>query len=533
MKKTKVTLHPKYRSGEIDRRLFGAFLEPIGDWVYGGIWNPNHKEADDLGFRKDILELTKELGIPAVRMPGGNFTSGWEWKDSIGPKEKRKAHLDLAWRQYETNQVGHDEYLEWAKRVGTDPLYTLNMGTGTVLDAMHCAEYSTIPGGTYWSDLRKENGYEEPHCVKTWCLGNEMDGPWQISSYEKDPKSYGIKAHEAAKAVKWIDPNAETVVCGTSTPNNRTYPNWDIEVLKQCYETVDYLSLHYYHVSPEGDMAAYLSASEAFEDFLMTEIAACDVAQAMVHNPRKMMIAFDEYGASFGKQREVTKGRAGAIDHDSYIEFSAHMQRPFRVNDPENPPVKEEKNSQILSSLTLMSILMMLVRHADRVKIGCMTSGLFTIGHDSERVWKQIGYYPYEMMIRHAKGISLLPSTEGPCFDAEGFNLDDFSQCRDYKNLPYIETAASLDEENGELAVFVINRNWEEDMELELDLSAFEGYEFAEHVELFTEDLYAANTGDDPFRVVPKVNEKTEMTDGRVNAELKKLSFNMIRLVRK
>ncbi len=528
-KTTKVTLHPDYQIGEIDRRLFGAFLEPIGDWVYGGVWNPNHPQADDLGFRRDIMELTREMGVTAVRLPGGNFTSGWEWKDSIGPKEQRKAHLDLAWRQYETNAVGHDEYLEWARRVGTEPLYTLNLGTGTIQDALHCVEYTRLPGGTWWSDLRRQNGYEEPHQVRTWCLGNEMDGPWQISSFEKDPKAYGIKAHETAKVVKWIDPQAETVVCGSSTPNNRTYPNWDLEVLKECYEMVDYLSLHYYHNAPAGDIAAYLSASNAFEDFLNTEIAACDVVQTMLHHPRKMMIAFDEYGCSYTPQREVTKGRAGAIDHSIYPEFSTHIQRPFRFNDPENPPVKEEAGGQMLETIGLISVLMMLMRHADRVKIGCMTVGLFNIGHNAETVWKNVGYYPFEMMIRHARGISLQPVVNGPGFDSEAYNTEDFNQSAAYRNMPYIEAAASLNPENDEVSIFVINRNWEESMPVELDVSGFEGYHLAEHVELFTEND-EINTAENPNAVVPHKNEQTVMQDGKICAELKKLSFNMIRL---
>lgn len=530
MRKTKVTVHPDYQAGEIDRRLFGAFLEPIGSWVYGVIWNPNHGKADDLGFRKDIIELIKELGVTAVRLPGGNFTSGWEWKDSVGSKEERKAHLDLAWRQYETNQVGHDEYLEWARRVEADPLYTINLGTGTILDAMHCVEYTRLPGGTYWSDLRRKNGYEKPHQVKTWCLGNEMDGPWQISSFEKDPKGYGIKAHEVSKAVKWIDPKAETVVCGSSTPNNRTYPDWDLAVLKECYETVDYLSLHYYHNAPKGDVAAFLSASKVFEDFLETEIAACDVVRAMLRNPRKMMIAFDEYGCNFVSSKRVSVGRSGIIDHSVYPEFSTHMERPFRYNDPENPEKPAQGGSQMLNALSLMSVLLMLVRHADRVKIGCMTEGLFTIGFDEKRVWKQIGYYPLEMMIRFARGISLHPVVDGPGFDVEGYNLNDFNQTPAYCDIPYIEAAASMDTEKKEAAVFVINKNWEEDMEVEIDVSGFDGCTMTEHVELFTEDLWAANTGDRPDAVIPHVNESTNLKEGRICAQLKRLSFNMIRL---
>lgn len=293
---------------------------------------------------------------------------------------------------------------------------------------------------------------------------------------------------------------------------------------------MDYLSLHYYHNAPEGNMAAFLSASRVFEDFLETEIAACDVVQAMLRDPRKMMIAFDEYGCNFAPQRQVTVGRCGAIDHGIYPEFSAHMERPFRFNDPENPEKPAGKESQMLNTLSLMSVLMMLMRHADRVKIGCMTGGLFNIGYDEERVWKQIGYYPLEMMIRFARGISLNPAVDGPGFDVEGYNLNDFNQTPAYRDIPYIEAAASMDETAGEAAIFIINRNWERDMEVEMDVSGFGDCELIEHVELFAEDLYAANTGDKPDAVVPRINEETELGGGLICGRFKKLSFNMIRL---
>lgn len=527
MKKAKVMVHPSYKIGEIDRRLFGAFLEPIGDWVYGGIYNPTHPTADDLGFRKDMIELTKELGIPAVRLPGGNFMSGWEWKDSIGPKDQRKAHLDLAWRQFETNEVGHDEYLEWAKRVGTEAIYTLNLGTGSSQDALHCVEYTNVEGGTYWSDLRKKNGYEKPHKVKTWCLGNEMDGPWQIDSWERDPKGYGIKTREIAKIVKYIDPDCEVVVAGTSTPNNRTYPRWDLEVLNECYNKVDYLSLHYYHTAPEGDIGALMTASTVMDEFIENEIGACDLMKAHLHSDKTVMIAFDEYGVSFGKEKKKSTGRAGVIDDCTYNEFSEQLKRPFRYNDPKNP--ENNHHSNMLESLALSSVLMSLIRHADRVKVGCYTIGLFQIGHDWDHVWKEIGYYPYEQFIRYARGTSLRPAIDSPTYTSNAYNLDDFNQKPSYENVPYIEVCASHDEENGKAAIFVINRNWEEDMEVELDVSGFEGYHLVAHTEMQTDDLEAYNTYEDQ-KVVPVEITDTKIENGKINMKTKKLSFNVIRL---
>ena len=529
MQKAKITIHPDYRIGEIDRRLFGAFLEPIGSWIYGSIWNPRHPLADDMGFRRDILEMTKELGIPAIRMPGGNFTSGWEWKDSIGPKEERRTHLDLAWRQYETNEIGHDEYLEWARRVNTEPLYTLNMGTGSIEDALHCVEYTNHEGGTYWSDLRRKNGYEKPHKVKTWCLGNEMDGPWQIRSWEKDPRGYGIKVHEASKVVKWIDPECETIVAGSSTPNNRTYPDWDLQVLGECYESVDYLSLHYYHTAPEGNIGALMNASSVFEDFINTEIAACDVMQAHFRSPKKMMISFDEYGCNVSPQRPTTVGRFGAVDRSTYPEFSTHISRPFRYNDPDRPEAAEP--GCYLNSLALTSVLMTLVRHADRVKIGCMTCGLFVIGHDEEHVWKQAGYHMFEPFIKYASGVSLRPAVEAPDYSVEGYNLNDFNQTPAYENVPYIEACASFDEKKGSAAIFLINRSWEEELEVALDISGFTGYRPCGHTVLAPEDPYAYNTYEEqPVKPFEAVDDRWE--NGRFILKAPKLSFHVIQLTK-
>ena len=313
LKKAKVTVHPDYKIGKVEKRLFGAFLEPIGNTVYGGIYNPKHPTADDLGFRQDILDAVKEFDLPAVRLPGGNFVSGWDWKESIGPVEKRKTQLDLAWFQIEPNIVGHDEYIEWAMRANTEPMYTINLGTEDIKSAMHLVEYSVHEGGTYWSDLRKKYGHPEPFPIRTWYLGNEMDGHWQIGSWEKDPVGFGIRTNELSKIIKWIDNKAETVFAGTSD-HHRHFPEWEMAALEQCYEFVDYVSIHHYHTAPEGDIANYLNVSSVFEDYINTTIATCDYLQAKLRSPKKMYISFDEYGVNLGKQGEIMFGRRGCQD---------------------------------------------------------------------------------------------------------------------------------------------------------------------------------------------------------------------------
>jgi alpha-N-arabinofuranosidase len=533
-KEAKVTIHPSYKISKIDERLYGSFLEPIGNWVLGGIWNPNHSNADDMGFRKDMLGAVKELGIPAIRLPGGNFMSGWNWKDSIGPREQRKAHLDLAWRQIEPNIIGHDEYLEWARRAGVETMYTINLGTADINSAIECIEYTNHPGGTYWSDLRRQNGYEQPHKVKTWYLGNEPDGPWQINSWEKRPVDYGITAHEVSKAMKWVDPSIETVVGAASSPLNRTYPQWELDVLEQCYETVDMISLHFYHRVPLNNYAELFAGSVKFEEFINTEIAVCDFVQAKLRNPRKMMISFDEYACTFSsKQPKHVYGRAGHIPHDVFLEFSeAHMSQPFRINNPDKIPVKAMKNNEMIGALTSGSVLLTFLRHADRIKMGCMTTGIGgAIAYDRDHVWPTATYYTYASLIKYGRGISLLPVVEGPTFNSEGFNIDENDTATPYENVPYVESAAAYDVDKGELNVFIVNRNWEENVPTELDVRGFEGYDLIEHIALYSDNPNEYNSYDHQA-IVPKTGD-AHADSGKVSFTSKKLSWNVLRFKKK
>ena len=307
-KEAKITVHPSFEIGEISPRLFSTFLEPIGTMVNGTMYNPKHPTADEQGFRKDVIEALKSTDMPAIRLPGGNFVSAWDWKDSIGPKEQRKVHLDPAWYQYITNEVGHDEYLQWAEKVEAEPMYTINLGTGGIRDAMDIVEYTNHEGGSWWSDLRKKNGHEKPYGVKVWYLGNEMDGPWQIGSWDKDPRGYGVLANETSKVMKWIDPTIETAVCASSAIFMDHYPEWEETVLEQCYDSVDYLSMHHYHSAPPGDIKALLGGSLYYEEFIDTEAALCDVIAAKRRSPKKMMLSFDEYGAMIRPNAELHPG---------------------------------------------------------------------------------------------------------------------------------------------------------------------------------------------------------------------------------
>ena len=533
MKKARITVHPDFRIGEISGRLFGAFLEPIGSMVNGSMYNPKHPTADGEGMRRDFYEALRATGLPSVRMPGGNFVSGWQWKDSIGPRAGRKTRLDMAWAQFVPNDVGHDEYLRWAEKAGAEAIYTVNLGTGTLQDAADCVEYTNFPGGTWWSDLRRENGHEEPYRVRTWCLGNETDGPWQIASWEKNPRGYGILAHETSKAMKWVDPTIETIACVSSSPFLNHYPDWDREVLEECYSAVDYISLHHYHSAPPDLPEALLAGYQAFESYIRTEIALCDYVKTKLRSKKTMMLSLDEYGSMFRPRGEAHLGLGGRQNAEMFGVFNPN--RTYRLHDPDDwssrPP--RPRKGEMLQALGTASTMLVMLRHADRVKIGCATGGLGALcSTDREHVWKSAAHYPFLQMIRWAKGISLRCETVCETYDVPGYAVDDMNQYGGFTDAETVQTAAALDEAAGELNVFVINADLAEDQELRLDVRGFDGWRLTEHVEMFAEHPDDANTWDDPGRILPRRNPDVRSEGGIVTARLRRASWNVLRFRR-
>ena len=532
MKKASLTLHPDYQIGSISPRLFGAFLEPIGSMVNGSMYNPKHPSSDEQGLRADFYQALAETGLPCVRLPGGNFVSGWQWKDSIGPREARKAHLDPAWFQYIPNDVGHDEYLQWAEKAGAEPIYTVNLGTGTVQDAMDCVEYTNFAGDTWWSDLRRKHGREKPYNVRTWCLGNEMDGPWQISSWERDPHGYGVRAHEASKAMKWIDPRIETIACVSSSPFLSHYPDWDLRALEACYDSVDYISLHHYHSAPPDMPQALLAGYQAFEDYIRTEIALCDYLRAKLRTTRTMLLALDEYGSMIRPRGETHLGLGGR-QNDMFFRFDPN--RTYVRHDPNdwstlrNPPM----NDEMLSALGTASTMLVMLHHADRIKIGCATGGLHCLCRtDREHAWKGAAYYPFTQMINWARGVSLMCRVECEKYDVPGYAIDDMNQYRGFSDVDTVQAAAALDGEHGELTVFVINADPDLPQQLTLDARACDGWRFVEHIEMHAKAPGDENTWERPDALVPRIVPGARFESGKVTAKLEKASWNVFRFVR-
>ena len=298
MEKTaKLTVEKDFKIAEIDKRIYGSFIEHLGRAVYGGIWQPGHKTADEDGFRQDVLDLVRELNVPIVRYPGGNFVSNFYWEDSVGPVEERPSRLELAWRSTEPNRIGINEFAAWCKKAGTEVMQAVNLGTRGIEAACNLLEYCNHPSGTKYSDLRIAHGVKDPHNIKVWCLGNEMDGPWQTG--HKTAAEYGHLADETAKAMKQIDPSIELVLCGSSNTGMPTFPEWESTALDWAYNSVDYISLHQYYGNRFNDTANFLAQSDDMDHFIKTVVATCDYVKARKRAKKNINLSFDEWNVWF------------------------------------------------------------------------------------------------------------------------------------------------------------------------------------------------------------------------------------------
>jgi alpha-N-arabinofuranosidase len=307
-----------YRTiGEISPLLFGGFAEHLGRCIYGGIYDPDSPLADERGFRTDVMAALREQQYTILRYPGGNFLSGYNWLDGVGPKKQRPRRRDLAWQSIETNQFGTNEFIEFCRAIDTKPMLGVNMGTGTIQDAANLVEYCNAPVGTYFADLRAEHGYRDPHGVEYWCIGNEMDGPWQIGHL--DMHEYGKKAREAAKMMKWHDPNLKLILCGSSNDRMATYPEWDRIALEACWDKVDYLSMHYYAGNRDNDSASYLASAAQFEAFVDTLAGTLRYVKAKNRSQHDVYLSWDEWQVWY----KDTAGQGGWTEAPHLIEECA------------------------------------------------------------------------------------------------------------------------------------------------------------------------------------------------------------------
>ena len=501
--KAKMTIHREFSIGVTDKRIFGSFIEHLGRAVYTGIYEPGHPEADDLGFRKDVMKLIRELDVPIVRYPGGNFVSGYNWEDGIGPVEKRPVRQELAWMTLEPNKIGVNEFAEWARRAKTEVMYAVNLGSRGPDAARNAVEYCNFPKGTYWSDLRRSHGVEQPHNIKLWCLGNEMDGPWQIC--HRDAGEYGRVAAEAAKVMKWADPSIEVVACGSSNARMPTFASWEAEVLDQTWDHTDYLSLHIYFGNHEDDTANFLGRSLEMDDFIKSVAGICDYIKAKKHSKKQVYLSFDEWNVwyhSHNQDKEMEKWQVA-------------------------PPILEDIYT-MEDALVAGCMLITLLKNADRVKIACLAQLVNVIApimtEKGGRAWRQTIYYPF----MHASAFG-----RGSVLDAK-INSEKYDS-KEYSDVPYLESTAVYNEEKGELTIFAVNRNLKESLDLEANIFDMANLKVIEHICLSNAELKAVNSPAEE-KVKPAIlsGAKAEGSGGKLHLEarLPAASWNVIRLGR-
>jgi len=494
--KAKVLINRENILSTIDDRLYGSFIEHMGRAVYGGIYDPSHVMSDNYGFRDDVKALVNELKIPLIRYPGGNFLSGYNWEDGIGPIDSRPKRLDLAWQTIETNEVGIHEFMRWAKELRIEVDMGVNLGTRGIDAARNLVEYCNFSGGTYWSDLRKKHGTEEPFHIKTWCLGNEMDGSWQIGA--KTAEEYGRLACEAAKVMKLVDPSIKLVVCGTSISTLPTFGSWEQTVLQHTYEHVDYLSLHMYYGNHENDISNYLAKSLDMDRFIKGVIAICDSEKARIKSDKTLNLAFDEWNIWYH-----------TLDTDKQIE-KWQVARPI---------LEDIYNFE--DALALGCLLITLLRNSDRVKIACLAQLVNVIApimtETGGATWRQTIFYPFQQVSTFGRGKAMLTRVVTDTYDST-----------DFSNVPFLESVVVENEESEELIIFAVNRSTEE-LDTALYLQGYNIQSIRECSTMAGHDLKAVNKKNQEF-IRPIPNRHIRQNDTCIEVSLPALSWNMIRL---
>lgn len=491
MKKINYFVDKNFKIGDVSPNIFGSFIEHLGRAVYTGIYEPNHPLADEQGFRKDVMELIKELNVPMVRYPGGNFVSGYKWTDGIGPKEKRPRRLDYAWRSTETNEIGIDEFMDWANKSGIEPMIAVNLGTGTPQDAGYLVEYCNHPSGTDWSDLRRQNGHEKPHNIKLWCLGNEMDGPWQIGHLSAD--DYGKKALETAKIMKWVDPTIKLVACGSSTADMPTFPEWDRTVLEYLYDQIDYISCHRYYEN-YGNVEDFLGSFADMERFIHTIESTADYVKAKKRSNKVMKISFDEWNVWYQQKIKLTDWEVA-------------------------PPILEDRYS-LLDALVFGGLLCSLLKHADRIEVACLAQLVNVIApiftEKNGKAIKQTTFYPFQQVSNFGRGEVLRSIVDCPTFNTKA-----------HGDIPLVQSVATFNKEDNTISIFALNCDMEEDIMVNANLRSFGNVKVLEHVVLDGPDMNAINTFEEPEKVKPR---NVEVSSETLSFTLPKMSWNMIRL---
>lgn len=485
MPKSRILVDRDFVLSPLDRRVFGTFVEHMGRAVYGGIYEPGHPTADKRGFRRDVLELTRELGPTIVRYPGGNFLSGYNWEDGVGPQDERPTRLDLAWGSTETNQFGTNEFIDWCRVAEVEPMFAVNLGTRGPSEARHLLEYCNHPGGTYYSDLRRSHGYEQPHDIKFWCLGNEMDGPWQIC--QKTAYEYGRAAKETAKVMRWVDGTLQLAACGSSHRNMPTYGAWEHTVLEECFEHVDFISLHQYFRNDANDIKTFFTVIDDLDSFIKEVAAICDAVAAKRRSSKRIMLSLDEWN----------------------VWYKAHSPEDLRKPGWPQAPKLIEEIYNFEDALIVGGALITMMNNADRVKAACLAQLVNVIGpimtDTGGGAWRQTIFHPFAQASRFGRGNVLRAQ-----IDSDSGVIG----------------SVVHDPATNAVAVFVLNRS-SSDVELEVELRGLGERTLSAAHELVHKDLKAVNTKQTPDEVAPTKKGDAQLRNQKLTTTLKALSWNV------
>jgi alpha-L-arabinofuranosidase len=497
MSKASVHLDTNRVIGQISPLLFSGFAEHMGRCIYEGIYEPASPHADENGLRKDVLEALREINFRTIRYPGGNFVSGYRWEDGIGPKSERPNRRELAWKSIESNQFGTNEFMDFCKQVGAAPMMAANLGTGSIQDAANLVEYCNSTSGSHYADLRIKHGYKDPHNVRYWCLGNEMDGPWQIGHLEAN--EYGMKAKEAAKLMRTIDPDLELILCGSSSTGMPTYPEWDRIALEHTWEQVNYLSLHYYADNKTNDTPSFLAMTAQFESQLETLAGTLRYVKSKLRSKHDVYLSWDEWNVWY-KNMEMDGGWTHA-------------------------PRLIEEVYNLEDALVVAQWLSVFLRKCDVLKVACIAQIVNVIAPiltTTDGMLKQSIFYPLEQFSRHASGNSLDALVKVAGYETERFG-----------EMPLLDVSASYDEASdaqGQArgAAFLVNRSLDQALEVEINWQGVAPTQVTGAWQMSGNDPKAANSFENPNQVVSSPISGVTVKDGRITLTVPPLSFTTI-----
>lgn len=453
----------------INDRIFGSFVEHLGRSIYGGIYEPGSPYSDEDGYRTDVLDLVKELGVTSVRYPGGNFVSGYEWEDGIGPVEERPTRLCLAWHTLESNRFGLHEFMEWVNRSETEPMMAINLGTRGIADALNLLEYCNVPGGTKWSELRRKNGADRPFDITFWCLGNEMDGKWQIG--HRSATDYSVLAERTASAMLRLDNRLELVACGSSNAQMPTFGQWEETVMQHLADDISHVSCHAYYEEKDGDAASFLASGVDMDHFINT--VAKIIERTAPGSP--VRISFDEWNVWYQSRWNAVEGTQAIDDW------------------PLNPPLLEDQYN-VKDAVVVGSLLICLLRNADVVTAASLAQLVNVIApircEPDVPAWRQTTFYPFAITAALAKGGTVVPTE---------LNVGTVDTQR-YGQVPSCD-AVQVTQPGGGEAIFAVNRSLTEQVTFSFPVP---GSALPVAQVISDADLEASNTASEPLRVVPK-----------------------------